>query len=50
MSTVAGALQNIGAVSGIIGIFWLMWDKYATGPGWWIIGGLVALLIGSALI
>lgn len=46
MSTV---LLNVGAVSIIWGIFWVMWDTTADAPGWLLACGLLSLLGGAAL-
>ncbi len=46
---IGDALTTAGSVVGIIGVFWFMWDKYATAPGWWIGIGLGCLLAGVVL-
>lgn len=46
MSTV---LINVGAVSIIWGVLWVMWDTLADAPGWLMALGLISLLVGAAL-
>lgn len=45
----SGVLLNIGAILGIWGILWVMWDKYSIAPGWLLGFGLLSLIIGGAL-
>jgi hypothetical protein len=42
-------LLNIGAIVGIWGIFWYLWDRYASAPGWLLGVAIVCLLAGVAL-
>jgi hypothetical protein len=42
-------LQPIGAIIGGLGAFWFLCDTRATGPGYMIGFGIVALVTGGAL-
>ena len=46
----AAVLQNIGAVFGLWGIVWRMWDRNAMAPGYLCGVGIVALIAGGGLI
>lgn len=41
--------QNIGIISGLWGVFWFMWDRYAKAPGWLLGCGLILFLAGKAI-
>lgn len=43
------ALQDIGALLGIWGIIWHMWDHYADAPGWLLGACLFLLALGAVL-
>ena len=45
----SGVLLNIGAIAGIWGVLWFMWDHYASAPGWLLGTAIVCLIVGSAL-
>jgi hypothetical protein len=42
-------LLNIGAILGLWGVVWLLWDKYSNAPGWLLGIGLVTLIVGGYL-
>lgn len=49
MMEVAGMMQTFGAIAGLLGILWGLWDKRANAVGWLLGGGLALLLAGGAL-
>jgi hypothetical protein len=46
---ISNLLQNIGAVLGLCGLLWMIWDKRAAAPAWLLGIGLVLLVFGIAL-
>ena len=42
-------LQPIGTIVGALGAFWFLCDRRASGPGYLIFFGLIALITGGAL-
>ena len=42
-------IQTIGAILGLWGVFWMMWDHKAFVPGLLVMVGLTALIIGGVM-
>lgn len=44
-----GLLENFGAIAGLWGILWMLWDHRARAPEWLLGWALVFLIAGSAI-
>lgn len=45
----SGILMNVGAIVGIWGVLWFLWDKHAVAPGWLLGIALICLGVGVVL-